>query len=103
MRAWLYPEKRRAEIGEVRWQISTDIVKPAAMGKGEIDIDSDLEAHCWGFVTEGKARSFAAKLLKRDDLAFGAATLQKQIVGWFVQEDGIAEWQDVGESEEITL
>lgn len=102
MKVWLYPERQRAELGETRWEVSTDIVKPEAMGKDEIDIDSDLQCKRWGFSDEAKARKFAIEVLKRDDLAFGAVTLQKQIVEWFVREDGIAEWQDVGESEEVT-
>jgi hypothetical protein len=40
--------------------------------------------------------------MERNDLAFGAAYIQKQVVGWFVQEDRVGEWQDVGESEEVT-
>ena len=102
MKAWLYPEKRRAEIGEVRWEVSTDVVKPASTGKDEIDIDSDLQCKRWAFKIEGDARKFATEVLKRDDLAFGVVTLQKQVVEWYVREDGIAEWQDDGESEEVT-
>lgn len=102
MNAWLYPEKRRAEIGEVRWEVYTDVVRPEAIGKDEIDIESDLIHKRWGFSNEAKARKFAMELLDRDDLAFGAVTLQKQVVEWFVREDGIAEWQDVGTSEEVT-
>lgn len=103
MKVWLYLERKQAVLGQIRWTISTQIVKPEALDKDEIDIDEDLQERYWGFPDEAKARSYAAEVIKRNDLAFGAVTLQKQVVGWFVEEDRVAEWQDVGESEEITL
>ncbi len=102
MRVLLYPEKTYAQLGDVRYLLSTDIVRPECIGKDEIDIDLDLLRRNWAFPTEAKAREYATAVLARDDLAFGAVTLQKQIVDWFVREDNVAEWSDVGESEELT-
>ncbi len=101
-RVLLYPEKIYVHLGEVRYLLSTEVVRPESMGKDEIDIDSDLITKYWAFATEERAREYAATILECDDLAFGAVTLQKQIVDWFVREDNVAEWSDVGESEEIT-
>lgn len=102
MRVKLYPELTFAELGAIRFELSTEIVKPDAMGKHEIDFDNDIRIVHWAFPTEEQAREYAAKVLDRDDLAFGAVTLQKQVVDWFVREDRVAEWSDAGESEEIT-
>lgn len=102
VRVLLYPEKIYAQLGDVRYLLSTEVVRPECIGKDEIDIDSDLITKSWAFTSEEKARERAATILERDDLAFGAVTLQKQIVDWFVQEDNVAEWSDAGESEEIT-
>lgn len=102
MRVRLYPEKTWEEFGATRFEVSTEIVRPEAMNKDDIDIDSDLIRAHWGFPTEDKARTYAKKVLGRNDLAFGAVTLQKQVVDWFVREDRVAEWSDVGESEELT-
>lgn len=102
VRVLLYPEKIYAHLGDVRYLLSTEVVRPESMGKDEIDIDSDLITKWWAFTTEAKAREYAAAVLEREDLAFGAVTLQMQIVDWFVREDNVAEWSDVGESEEIT-
>lgn len=102
MKVWLYPEKTREDLGARRFEVYTCIVKPESIGKDEIDIDEDLLHKRWGIKSKTKAQAFAQGLLKRDDLAFGAVTIQEQVVGWFVEEDGIGEWQDVGEAEEVT-
>ena len=102
MKVWLYPERQQEEFGATRFEVSTEIVRPEAIGKDEIDHDDDIVSKHWGFKTKEQAEKFAAELLKRDDLAYGAITIQKQVVDWFVKEDRIAEWQDVGESEEVT-
>jgi hypothetical protein len=103
MKVILYPERIWGTFGDTRYLLETEIVKPESMGKDEIDIDSDLMRKQWSFKTEDKARQFAnASVLTRKDLAFGAVTLQKQVVDWFVQEDNVAEWSDMGESEELT-
>jgi hypothetical protein len=102
MRAWLFPEKQYAEIGQERWEVSADIVKPSAVGD-EIDIDTDIQHLAWAFATASKARAYAQEVvLTRNDLAFGCTRIQKQVVDWFVEEDRICKWTDVGEAEEVT-
>lgn len=61
MQVLLYPEKKWAEFGAIRFELSTEIVRPEAMDKDEIDIDRDLLHLHWGFPTEAKAR---AKMLR---------------------------------------
>lgn len=102
MKAWLYPDRKQEEIGATRFLLSAYMVRPEALGKDDIDMDNDIIEKNWGFKTKPEAEKFAIKILSRDDLAFGAVTTQEQIVDWFVKEDLIAEWKNVGESEEIT-
>jgi hypothetical protein len=102
MKVFVTPEHTWEEFGAIRWTVTTDIVKPEALGKDEIDFDLDLLHPKWGYPTESQAREKAVSILKRNDLAFGTVTLQKEAVDWFVREDRIAEWSDIGEPEEIT-
>lgn len=101
MKVLLYPEKTWAELGAVRFEVATELVKPGAMGKDEIDIDEDLQRVSVACLTHEEAVAKARKILERDDVAFGAVSIQKQVVDWFVREDRVAEWADVGDSEEI--
>lgn len=100
---WVHPEHVRAELGAIRWSVATDIVRPGAMGKDEIDHDDDIVNKRWAFPTREQADAFAAKLLNRNDLAFGAVIIQREVVDWFVREDGVGEWRDDGEADEVTL
>lgn len=100
-RVWMYPEREWASIGDIRWEVSTWVVLPDAMDKDEIDPDRDVVEKTWAFDTEAQAKIYATTVLERDDLAYGGVTIQKQTVDWFVREDGIGEWVDVGESEEL--
>ena len=102
MKVFIYQDRTWEEFGATRFEVATEIVKPESMHKHDIDIDEDLIHKAWGFPTEEKARVYAKKVLARDDLAFGAVTVQKQVVDWFVEEDRMAEWADVGESMEYT-
>ena len=101
-RVWVYPDREWKQLGEFQFQVQAEIVRPESMGKDEIDIDEDVRSIAWSLPTYEKAAAHAQKVLGRDDLAFGAVYIQKQVVDWFIKEDRIAEWRDVGELEEVT-
>jgi hypothetical protein len=103
MKVFVYPEKTREELGAIRWVISWEQLKNSVPPNGEeIDFDRDIDYMFVGYSTEEKARNAAKRVLKGGKPYFGSITLQKQTVDWFVKEDGIAEWADIGQSEEIS-
>lgn len=101
MRVFVYPEKTREELGAKRWQISWHELKDAVKDGAEINFDADLRERSPSFKTETEARAAAARVLATGETFFGVVTLQEQAVDWFVEEDGVAEWTDVGSPEEI--
>lgn len=101
MRVLVYPEKQYEEFGARRWDVSTEFVKKSAMGKDDIDMDSDIEYVHRPCKTREAALDAAKKLVAHERIAFGAVRIQEQVVDWFVEEDRVAEWADVGEGEEF--
>jgi len=102
MKVFVYPEKTWEELDAIRWTISWEQLKPGLTLGEEIDFDSDLDYFHVGYPTEQAARHGAKKILDAGKPYFGAITLQKQTVDWFVEEDRIAEWRDSGQPEEIS-
>lgn len=101
MKVWLYSEHKQANLGHVRFLVAAELVRPESIGKDDIDRDEDIVTKRWAFPTKDKADSFAREILKRTDLAYGCVTVQEQVVAWFVKQDKVAEWQDVGDYEVI--
>lgn len=107
MKGWLYPQKEWREIGEIRWHVTWEIVKPSALARvaadptDEIDIDLDIQSLGKSFKAEAEARMFAQKTVNTGDTAFGSVCVQKEIIDWFVKEDHVAEWTDAGEPEYV--
>ena len=112
MRVWVYPEKVHEELGAERWSVSWEQLTASAAKrlKGEhpqqesedFDYDRDLASKSRAFPTEVAARAFAEKLVAGGTTFFGAATLTRQVVDWFVEEDGVAHWTDAGSSAEVS-
>lgn len=98
MRAFVPSEKAHREIGEVRWEVTWHTLRdgwtPEFEGDGP-DPDSDIVYHGKACGSESYALHVAESLVKQD--YFGSPIVQRQVVEWWVQEDGIAEWEDVGE------
>jgi len=107
MKVWVYPEKTYEELGAVRWEVEWDVMtkgyhaRVAADPNYESDMDSDFAFAYRTFKTEKSAKAFARKIVKAGDTAGGAARVQKQVVDWFVEEDRVAEWADVGETDYV--
>jgi hypothetical protein len=109
MRVFVYPEKTYEELGTRRWEVEWHTVKPkaiarvaAAEAKGEydeIDPDSDIVTHTRSFPArcKGLAVALAKRMAECPTSAYGCATVMEQAVDWYVEEDRIAEWVNVGE------
>lgn len=70
----------------------------------EINPDSDIDhlrMNFRGADAEKKALDYAKKIVNTGGTAYGVVIVQKQVVDWYVEEDRIAEWQDVGEGTEV--
>ena len=101
MRVLVYPEKVFEEFGAVRFDVTTELVKAKYMDLDDIDPDVHLEYVHVPTKTRDAALKAAQKLLQHDRIAFGSVRVQKQVVDWFVEEDRVAEWTDVGDHEEF--
>lgn len=105
MQVRVYPGKTIEELGAERWQCEWQEVRPEALKRQaaddniELDMDVDIMTCCTFHKTEAKAKAAAFDTLKRraDWLAFGSIIIQLQRVDWFVEEDKVGEWIDIGE------
>jgi hypothetical protein len=101
MQVWTYPEKRREELGAKRWEVRWWTRRAGTDANAEdIDFDRDIEENGRAFKTYPAAKAFAEKIYPES--CFGCASIQQQVVDWFVEEDRVAEWADVGDSEEVS-
>jgi hypothetical protein len=98
MRVFTSPEKKMEDLGAVRFAVEWWTIRPGA-DADEWEPDKDVVTHLVAAKTQAaairKAKTLAAKS------CFGTASVQKQIVDWFVEEDRIAEWVNVGDSIEV--
>lgn len=102
MRVYVYPEKAYEELGAVRWEVEWQELTPAAKKRHEnpdYEHDHDIdEVSCYRvFKTQAAAEKFARNVVDKYQTVYGCATVHKQTVKWYVEEDRIAEWADVGE------
>jgi hypothetical protein len=103
MRVFVYPEKTREELGAVRYQVEWfELTKGAkkrfdADPNYEHDHDRDEIAVVQYFKTQAEAETFAQKVVSEMETVYGCATVTKQVVDWYVEEDRVAEWTDVDE------
>lgn len=101
MKVWTYPEKKYEDFGAIRWQVSWEEVAAHAKGKDEIDYDEDIIYRFANCNTKEVAMREARKIVDGYRTAFGSATVTRQVVDWFVEEDRIAEWVNTGDEEII--
>lgn len=95
MLAWVYPEKEYREIGAERYAVEWWTIRPGA--PEEFDPHEDVISHYEVFKTRTPALRFARSVVNDGKSAFGSAEVKHQVVDWYVEEDRIAEWQDVGD------
>lgn len=100
IRVWLFPEKREAELGERRFKV--EWYEPRE-GADPDDEDGDpmeqFQCHARAFKMRETALAFAKDAAAKSH--FGEAEVQEQVVDWYVEEDGVAEWADVGSVETV--
>jgi hypothetical protein len=105
-KVWVYPERTWEPLGSERWEVEwyelTDGARKrfAADPNYEHDHDRDEIAVVQHFKTHASARRFAKKVVETMETVYGCATVTKQVVDWYVEEDRVAEWADVGEEPE---
>jgi hypothetical protein len=97
MRVWVYPEREWAELGAERWEVEWQTVKPGSRAKAEIDPDCDIDWHCRQYPTKAKALAAARGVVNLGRTAYGCATVTRQVVDWYVEEDRVAEWADAAD------
>lgn len=100
-RVWVYPERTFEDFGAVRYSLTWEEVRASAKGKEEIDHDEDIISKFQSFPAKATAIKKGRELVDGYKTAYGQATVTKQEVGWYVEEDRIAEWQDTNEVEYI--
>ena len=101
MKVWIYPEKTYEDLGTARWVCEWFTVpknwKPdeglEEEGPDPYIMITNVTVH----KTEALAKLAAKRRLKNGDDFYGNPIVRKQVVDWYVEEDRIAEWSDVGE------
>jgi hypothetical protein len=103
---WVYPERTFEKLGAVRYHVSWEQVKKSAEARlerdNDFDPDSDIDYLFVNCPTQDAAMQRAREIVKSGVTAFGAVTITRQIVDWYVEEDRIAEWVDSSEREEVS-
>lgn len=105
----IYPEGGFANIGDRRleiewWVFTKDALKRYDKPDFEFNYDSDQIAHVEYFpVTKREAAESRAQQICNEwderHMPFAVVTLQEQVCEWFVQEDNVASWENVGDAE----
>lgn len=101
MRVWVYHSRTWEEFGAVRWVAEWHVVRPEAKGKEEIEPDVDVVCRRKAYKSKREALKTARLMVNTRRTAFGCATVQEERVDWFVEEDRVAEWADVGDPEYV--
>lgn len=106
MRVWVFPEKVYEELGAERWEVEWWEVPAnwALMSDDDREnYDPDRFPCCYetfrGAGAQKKAQRFAKRQASHRANAFGSATVTRQVVDWYVEEDRVAEWSNAGEPE----
>ncbi len=101
MRVWVYPEKTLEELGAERYQLSWEQVRESAKNKEELDHDADIVHYAEYHKEKETAVKRAREIVDSYKTAYGQVTVTRQVVGWFVEEDRVAEWQDTSDVEYV--
>lgn len=100
MMVWTYPEKKYEKLGAERYEVGWEELRKSADGKEEIDFDSDLINRFAHFSAKDAAMAKAKEVAQAS--YFGRASVTRQIVDWFVEEDRVAEWVNTSDTEEVS-
>lgn len=98
---FVYPDKTYEVLGAERWICEWYTLPDGwtpELGCEEDSPDPDvLICHFTSHKTERAAVTAAKRRLKNGDDFYGSPVVRKQVVDWYVEEDRIAEWSEVGE------
>lgn len=101
MRVYVYGDSKLRDLGAIRFEVEWITIKEKAKNKTDVDPDLDTITHVEYFDTESEAITYGQGIYSTTELYWGVVTIQKQVVDWYVEEDRIAEWTNVGNSLEI--
>ncbi len=101
MLVFVYPEKTREPLGAERWLVSWEEERPGAPDGDNFDHDRDVLNKCVAFKAYAKAKKYAEKIVADGVTFYGAATIQREVVDWYVEEDRVAEWAAAGRPEYV--
>jgi hypothetical protein len=107
MRVWVYPEKVHEELGARRFVVEWEELRPECKARDtgqendEFDYDRDLHYLIKPFKQREDAERYARKIVDEGKTFFGCARVQEQVVDWYVEEDRVASWENVGEEVEV--
>lgn len=106
MRVWVWPERTHEEFGAERWTAEwQEVPKNWDQLTEEQREDWDYDRFPTRYVTargpgaRAKVKRALRYAISSGKTAYGSGTLQRQVVDWYVEEDRVAEWTDVGEPE----
>jgi hypothetical protein len=90
---------KRERIGAERWTVEWWTLRDGVDDDGpeSPDPDNDIIAHCVAYETRQLAEKRARRIVRDGDSYYGYAAVQRQAVDWLCENDGIAEWSDVGD------
>lgn len=101
MRVFCWPEKTYEELGTERWVCEWYTLpknwKPEEGCEDESPDPDVMVCHSTAHKSKAAAIAAAKRHLKNGADFYGNPIVRKQIVDWYVEEDGIAEWTDCGE------
>ncbi|HXI13457.1 MAG TPA: hypothetical protein VNM92_12565 [Thermoanaerobaculia bacterium] len=100
---FVYPEKTYKPLGDRRFEVEWQVLTDGARKRFEADPDYEhnhdrdecsVVAH---YTTKKAALKAAQRVLDTVETVYGVVTVVEQVVEWYVEEDQIAEWTNVGE------
>ena len=101
MRVFVYPEKTYEEFGAERWTCEWYTLpkgwKPEPGCEGDSPDPDVMVCNVSAHKTRLQAVSAAKRRLKNGDDFYGNPIVRRQVIDWYVEEDRIAEWNDVDE------
>ena len=108
-RVWIHGANKWGDLGARRWVVEWWTMRPEASSRivaaapnsadADADPDTDFVCHYKAFKTKDAAANYAQMLVDADKTAHGESSVYQQEVVWFVKEDQVAKWEQIGETE----
>ena len=103
MRVWIHSEKQYGRFGAERWSMEYYQLTPNGQRRMDADPDyewqdRDIECISSAFTTKEAAIEAASAAA---DSFFGVAQVQREVVDWLSESDGVADWEPAGDAVEV--